>query len=416
MGKKEVKKDAVDATPSVKKVKKEKKASVWDKIPRWAKIAAGLVVMSGWYIAKLPCPIVPLEYSLDSPIEIEYTDSLRKAEHVYRAAVNGPNSIVLYNGRMYTGNADGRLVELDLEYNSADSLLFTGKPNSALPLPCGEYNTEHLCGRPMGLGVGKNGRMIVADSYLGLLRIHFKTHSKTTLSARKAHDNKHPYGLLHSVAVNPVTDVVYFTDSSYAHHNRDAAYSYLDARPFGRVFMYNPKTTKVTTLIDKLHFPTGVILSKNKDFLLVAERTVARIIKYNLRGSKKGTTEVWASNLPIYPEELTFDIDGNLWVCGNKRDWREKFAQINWLRVLMAKTLSPSAISSIIDSPDSAVLRIDMETGKIINAYTDSSGRTHSITSAFSHGNYVYLGSNQRRFNFVARISREKLGLPENKD
>lgn len=384
-----------------------------ERVPRWVKISAGLVIMSAWYVANLPCPITPLDYTLDPAVTVEYQDVLRKADHVYRGAVNGPNSLAHKNGRLYTGNADGRIVELDLEYNSADSLLFTGNPNSALPLPCGEYNTEHLCGRPMGLGFSKLGHLIIADSYLGLLRINLKTQQKTTLSARKAQDSRKPYGLLHSVAVDSKKDFIYFTDSSYAHHNRDAAYSFLDARPFGRLFVYNPKTTRVSTLIDKLHFPTGVVLSKNKDFLLVAERTVARIIKYSLTGPNKGKTEVWASNLPIYPEEITYDVDGNLWVCGTKRDWRETIIQTSWLRVLLSKTLSPAAISSIIENPQSAALRVDINTGKILNAYTDTSMRTPGITSAYPFGDHVYFGSNQRKFNYFARITRDKLGLPK---
>jgi len=43
---------------------------------------------------------------------------------------------------VYTGLADGRIVRFDLNnlYSDIETVLHTGNPSQALPLPCGEIN------------------------------------------------------------------------------------------------------------------------------------------------------------------------------------------------------------------------------------------------------------------------------------
>lgn len=47
--------------------------------------------------------------------------------------------------------------------------------NFSLNIFLGKMKDEHTCGRPLGLRFDNEGRLIVADSYLGLHRVDVKT-------------------------------------------------------------------------------------------------------------------------------------------------------------------------------------------------------------------------------------------------
>ncbi len=83
---------------------------------------------------------------------------------------------------------------------------------------------------------------------------------------------------------------IYFSNTSHesAYDVKYGRKLIMELKPNGGLYQYNPETKKVTTLIDGTYFGNGVVLSKNEDFLLMTETTKYRIIKYWLKGKKKG--------------------------------------------------------------------------------------------------------------------------------
>ncbi|KAG6596162.1 Protein STRICTOSIDINE SYNTHASE-LIKE 2, partial [Cucurbita argyrosperma subsp. sororia] len=63
---------------------------------------------------------------------------------------------------------------------------------------------------------------------------------------------------------------------------------------------YDPKSKQLSLLLGNLSFPNGVSLSKNRDFLLLAETTKCRILKYWLG---TGKVEV-VGELPGFPDNI----------------------------------------------------------------------------------------------------------------
>ena len=55
----------------------------------------------------------------------------------------------------------------------------------------------------------------------------------------------------------------------------------------GRLLKYDPLTKKASVLYRGLAFPNGVALSQNNSFILVAESTRRRILKFNLKSEGK---------------------------------------------------------------------------------------------------------------------------------
>ena len=87
----------------------------------------------------------------------------------------------------------------------------------------------------------------------------------------------------------------------------------------GRLLKFDPKTNQVAVLLKNLMFPNGVALSKNGDFLLVAETTNCRILKYSLEPSKAGTVGIFAK-LPGRPDNIKRNQEGEFWVAVNSPD------------------------------------------------------------------------------------------------
>lgn len=89
----------------------------------------------------------------------------------------------------------------------------------------------------------------------------------------------------------------------------------------GRLMKYDPQSKRVDVLLGNLSFPNGVALSQNGDFLLVAETSECRVMRYWLRTSKAGSFEVFAQ-LPGFPDNIKRSPRGGFWVgIHSRREW-----------------------------------------------------------------------------------------------
>ena len=110
--------------------------------------------------------------------------------------------------------------------------------------------------------------------------------------------------------------IIYFSNTS---HKAPYSLKYgkkliLEMKPQGGLYAYNPRTQKVTTLIQGTYFGNGVVLSKNEDFLLLTETSRYRVVRYWLKGAKQGTQEVFMDNLPGFPNGISIRKDGSFWL------------------------------------------------------------------------------------------------------
>lgn len=72
----------------------------------------------------------------------------------------------------------------------------------------------------------------------------------------------------------------------------------------GRLMKYDSKTKQVQVVLENLSFPNGVALSKMGDFILIAETTHCRILRYWLNTSNEGTCETFAQ---LRDFQITFE-------------------------------------------------------------------------------------------------------------
>ncbi|KAH9615050.1 hypothetical protein KSS87_006731 [Heliosperma pusillum] len=227
-------------------------------------------------------------------------------------AAFGPESLAFdpTGSGPYVGVADGRVLKWSQQTDSWVDFAFTSSQREECTQPF-EPELEHVCGRPLGLRFEqKSGNLYVADAYFGL-QVVGPEGGLATVIATKAEGQ--PLYFTNDMDIDEEEDVIYFTDSSTAFRRRHFMQSILTGDRTGRFMKYDKSTKEVTVLLRELAFPNGVVLSKDRSFVLVSETRLCRILRYWLKGPNTGKTETFAE-LPGYPDNIRRNPKGEFWV------------------------------------------------------------------------------------------------------
>src|SRR6266536_2410794 len=81
----------------------------------------------------------------------------------------------------------------------------------------------------------------------------------------------------------------------------------------GRLLRRDPSGA-VEPVVEGLEFANGVALAPDGSFVLVAETTAYRLTRLWLTGDRASSTDVFADNLPGFPDNISTGTDGLIWV------------------------------------------------------------------------------------------------------
>ena len=252
-----------------------------------------------------------------------------------------------------------------------------------------------------GLHFDSNQNLIACDLERGLISIDQNGEIKT-LASEDENGNK----FLIPNDVDIAKDgMIYFTNTSskVSFSNRHVWKLLMEAKPDGGLYSYNPKTEQVKTLIDGTYFGNGVAVSQNDDFVLMVDLAKYRIIRYWLKGAKKGTKDVFLDNLPGFPNGISRRLDGSFWLGFSTK--RDKSLDEIHPNPLMKKivyglpsVLQPKAVAY------GMIMHLSSN-GEIIKTYYDTTGKfVAEATSVEEHNGYLYLGG-----DVSGHISKYKL-------
>ncbi|TGN07225.1 SMP-30/gluconolactonase/LRE family protein [Leptospira ilyithenensis] len=293
--------------------------------------------------------------------------SLRDSELIAQGKVQGLESLdVDLAGNIYGGDKEGNIVRIDSKGN-LEVLANTG-------------------GRPLGLQFDGSGNLIIADAYKGLLSLG-KNGQLTVLSFEF---EGVPFRFTDDVDIAK-DGKIYFTDAS-VYEQKEYLLDLLESRPYGRLFVYDPKTKQTKLLLDGMYFANGVALSKNEDFILINETYQYKVSRFWLKGKKAGIKEEFISNLPGFPDNITRNEKGEFWVAlfTVRNDRMDKMHPSPFLKKLTSKLpkfLWPKP------EPYGFAVRLN-ENGNVISTVQDPGGEVlKEITSALEKNGNLYLGS-----------------------
>ncbi|KAF1372171.1 hypothetical protein PFLUV_G00262410 [Perca fluviatilis] len=367
-------------------------------------LAALLAVAVGVYL--LPSPIDPKPHVLKGPppaLEgpLAVNTRLQKGHRLFTGKLHGPESFTAdEQGNVYTGTVDGKLWRIGPD----DSLTLITHMGQDLPECGSSTDYEPVCGRPHGVRLDRRGQLIVADSYFGLHSVNPQTGEKTLLLANSQGADGVPFAFLNGLEISSQTGIIYFTDSSSRWGRRHVTLEVIELNSLGRLLSYDPETGSVKVLLDSLYMPNGIVLSPDEHFLLLAETSIARLLRFWLKGPKAGNKEIVMDNMIGYPDNIRLSDHGTFLVGITTTRFRkvtppflDMIAPYPAVKRFLAKVI-PLSWYSLLLRRYALVLELGPE-GEIVDTLHDPEGHlTWAISDVFQHRGRTYLGSTNLPF------------------
>ncbi|XP_043992769.1 adipocyte plasma membrane-associated protein [Gambusia affinis] len=342
----------------------------------------------------LESPIQPEAFSLKEPPQMkgcwEPNLRLREARRLYEDQLLGPESIVNIGDVFFTGTADGKI--LKLIGRRIVTLATLGRP------PCGTREDEPTCGRPLGIKVGPNGTLFVADAYLGVFEVDPATGAATRLVAGGQEVGGRKLSFINDVAVTQDGRKLYFTDSSSRWQRRDYLHLIMEATADGRVLEYDTETRELTVVMENLRFPNGIQLLPDQESVLVAETTMARIRRVHVAGLNKGGMDTFVDNLPGFPDNIRPSSSGGYWVSMAAVRPNPGFSMLDflsqrpWVKKLIFKLFSQDVLMKAV--PRYSLVAEIQDGGVCRRSFHDPNGLVAAyVSEAHEHHGKLYIGS-----------------------
>ncbi|KAM5304369.1 adipocyte plasma membrane-associated protein isoform 2-T2 [Glossophaga mutica] len=271
---------------------------------------------------------------------------------------------------------------------------------------------EPTCGRPLGIRVGPNGTLFVADAYKGLFEVNpWKREVKLLLSSDTPIEGR-KMSFVNDLTITRDGRKIYFTDSSSKWQRRDYLLLVMEGTDDGRLLEYDTETKEVKVLLDQLRFPNGVQLSPAEDFILVAETTMARIRRFYVSGLMKGGSDLFVENLPGFPDNIRPSSSGGYWVCMATIRSNPGFSMLDFLserpsiKRMIFKLFSQEMVMKFLPWY-SLVLELS-DSGAFWRSLHDPDGQAAIyVSEVHEHDGHLYLGS--FKAPFLGRLSLQSV-------
>jgi hypothetical protein len=211
---------------------------------------------------------------------------------VIPVAGNAPEDVVVDSaGDIWTGLENGHIVRIS--------------PDTVEPALVADTG-----GRPLGLAVARDGRLLICDTHRGLLALD-PQRGKLDVLVESVAGRRLQFC---SNVIEASDGSVYFTESTSTFPYEFVKGAVLEASGRGSLFRLDADG-RVTTLLDGLYFANGVTLTADESALVFAETTARRLSKYWLTGERAGSVTPLVQNLPGHPDNISTGPDGRIWTA-----------------------------------------------------------------------------------------------------
>jgi sugar lactone lactonase YvrE len=284
-------------------------------------------------------------------------------------AMGAEDVVVADNGLVYTGTEDGSV--------------FSVRPDGSRVELVG-----HTGGRPLGIELLPDGRLLVADAHEGLLAMETAT-GKVERLVDTVNGRRMVFCNNADIARN---GDIWFTDSS-AHFSIERWKDDLvqDTRT-GRLYCRRADGT-VEKHLGGLRFANGVALAADESYVAVAETTGRTVVRLWLTGERAGQREYLCEDLPGYPDNISRGSDGLIWVtiASPPDPLVEKVLHRAPLALRKMATKVPDALQP---KPKRTVRVMAFDdAGACVHDLHGEADRYHVVTGVREHDGKVWLGS-----------------------
>jgi len=271
-------------------------------------------------------------------------------------------------GAVFTGTADGSIFRISHDGQRLDRVAHTG-------------------GRPLGLEIDLDGRLLVCDARRGVLRVDTASGGVEAVTDRVAGT---PMVFCNNAAIG--TDgTVWFSDSSTRYGIDRWKDDFVQDTRTGRLLRLRPGG-EPEVVLDGLAFANGVALSGDESFVAVAETGARTVVRHWLTGERAGARDLLVADLPGYPDNIARGSDGLIWVTlASPRDPVVERLQSSpqWLRrqvTRIPQRLQPAPRRTVrVQAYDDA--------GGLVHDVDVDTPDYHMVTGVREHEGRVWVGS-----------------------
>ncbi|WP_151082468.1 SMP-30/gluconolactonase/LRE family protein [Nocardioides cynanchi] len=242
-------------------------------------------------------------------------------------------------------------------------------------------------GRPLGIELDLDGRLLVCDARRGLLRVDPSTGAIEAVADRV---DGVPMVFCNNAAIAS-DGTVWFSDSS-VHFGIDRwKDDFVQDTRTGRLLRLGPDG-EVEVVLDGLAFANGVALAADESYVAVAETGARTVVRRWLTGARAGERDFLVTDLPGYPDNIARGSDGLVWVTiASPRDPVVEVLQRAPLPVRRAVTRIPEALQP---KPKRTVrAQAYDDTGRLVHDVDVPGAGYHMVTGVREHDGRVWLGS-----------------------
>jgi sugar lactone lactonase YvrE len=340
---------------------------------RLAVIVALSAALPMLYLGAWPVPIDPVPWDAPpAPAAIgpwAPNDALAAVERLeLPPGDHGPEDVHVWRGALVGATASGRIVRWPAGGGPAEVIADTG-------------------GRPLGLHVDGDDRLLIADAQRGLLALS-PDGALHTLCDRATDGSK----LVFTDDLDVAPDgTIWFSDASTRFGQADWKLDLLESRPNGRLLRLSPGGPGCEVVLAGLHFANGVAVAVDGSFVLVNETSRYRVTRLWLEGPRAGQREVFLDDLPGFPDGISRG-DGVFWVAIASPRNPVVDATSGWPSLRRAIVRLPSSLQPA-PARHPYVVAVGAD-GRVRGTLQDPQGRSYGmVTSVEQHGEWLYLGS-----------------------
>ena len=271
-------------------------------------------------------------------------------------------------GAVFTGTEDGSIFRIGHDGRRVDRIAHTG-------------------GRPLGIEVDLDGRLLVCDAHRGVLRI-----DTASGAVEQVTDSVHGRRMVFCNNAAIASDgTVWFSDSSTrfgVEHWKD---DFVQDTRTGRLLRL-ATDGRIDVVLEGLAFANGVALSRDEHYVAVAETAARTVVRHWIAGERAGQRDFLVTDLPGYPDNIARGSGGLLWVSiASPTDPLVERLQRGpqWLRRQVTR------IPDRIQPKPKRTVRAQAydDAGRLVRDLDVATGDYHMVTGVREHEGRVWLGS-----------------------
>ena len=272
------------------------------------------------------------------------------------------------DGAVYTGTEDGSIYRVTQDGRRIDRVAHTG-------------------GRPLGLEIAPDGRLLVCDAHRGVLWVDPRTGGIEPMADRIG---RAPMLFCNNAAIAS-DGTVWFTDSSQRYGIEQWKDDFVQDTRTGRLARLAPGG-EPEVVLEGLAFANGVALAADESYVAVAETGARTVVRWWLTGPRAGTRDLLAADLPGYPDNIARGSDGLIWVSiASPTDPVVERLQRAPLPIRKAVTMVPEPLQP---KPKRTVRAQAFDDGgRLVHDVERPGTAYHMVTGVREHDGRLWLGS-----------------------